>query len=571
VFRWGLEKITFSGGQEIPLDFGSVLILIGPNSSGKSRALLEIEQALASPGTHRVVVEAVNCLREGTPEAFTQWLKDNYPSRLESDGNLYFRTKGAVLPADGVERAWRGGDTLQGAQPFLTHRLGTQERLRISDRVGSIDPYHEPPHAYIHVLQASDDLMRRVSEEVRSAFDTDIIINWGAGPEVGFHVGQEPRRDADRHPVSQAYLDELNGLPRLDAEGDGIRSFVGGLLSALCGAHPVLMTDEPEAFLHPPQARRLAAALARTAAAQQRQLIIATHSADVVVGALEESDRVSVCRLTREQTDAGDINNASLLDSAHLRKLWSRPLLRSSAALDGLFHEGVVVCESDADCRFYEAILRRMEVLGLIGRAADLYFVHGGGKAQLATLARAYRSLDMRTAVIADIDLLRIRKEIADVAEALGADLTEVDSLYNSVYSALSDRAPVTSLKDSASGVRAILDEAQKAGSLSGEKRRKIVQLLDNADSWSEAKRYGFTKPRGGKSKDANDLQERLAAAGLFLVPIGELECWWREGPAEKAEWAVEAIRKVTEDPHSMAEATAFVTKPCRWFGYQID
>lgn len=570
-FRWGISSITFSGGQEVGLDSGSVLILIGPNNGGKSRALRDIEAFFASPDSVRPVVPSVGAVREGTAELFQQWLEHHYPCRADAEGRRHLRTKGARLAVNNVHGIWQTGDDLRGAQAFLVHRLGTEERLTITNRVDSIDPYRDQPRAYIHVLQAKDELKRKASDEVRNAFGADLIINWGAGRGVGFHVGHEPEHDGVRDRVSEEYLNELNRLPHLDSEGDGIRSFVGGLLAALCGAHPVLMIDEPEAFLHPPQARRLSAALARTAKELGRQLIMATHSADVVRGALEESQRVSVCRITRETTQDRDVNHASLLQSEQLARLWSKPLLRSSAAFDGLFHEGVVVCEADADCRFYEAILRRMETAGRIDRAADLHFVHGAGKGQLASLARAYRSLHTPTAVVADLDLLRNEDEIAAVVDALGANLAETSGLFNAVHSALCSSPPLTSFEDFLSGARAILHDSEKTGTLSPEKRKDLQGLLEDAADWSEAKRYGIAKLRGGALQDAEKLVDRWAAMGLFLVPVGELECWWREGPASKSEWFVPAIKRVTEDANSMPEAADFMAKVCRWFGYKTS
>ena len=331
------------------------------------------------------------------------------------------------------------------------------------------------------------------------------------------------------------------------------------------------MIDEPEAFLHPPQARRLSAALARTAEHLGRQLIIATHSADVVRGALEASQHVSVCRITRHTTPDGDVNKASLLESRQLTELWSKPLLRSSAAFDGLFHEGVVLCEADADCRFYEAILRRTEIQGRIERAADLYFVHGGGKGQLSSLARAYRSLDTRTAVVADLDLLRNKDEIADVIDALGANLTEMSSVFSSVHSALASSPPVTSFRDFLSRARAILDQSAQRGALSAEDRRNLQGLLEETADWSEAKRHGIRKLRSSPRRDAESLLGKWADIGLFLVPVGELECWWPQGPPTKNEWFLAAIKKIMQDENSLPEATEFMARVCRWFGYETS
>jgi hypothetical protein len=588
-FRWGISSITFSGGEEVRLESGSVLILIGPNNGGKSRALRDIEGSFALPGSPRPVVPAVTVVREGTAELFLQWLEDHYPWHVGADGRRRLRTKGAQLALDRVDRVWQGGDDLREAHAFLVHRLGTEERLTITNRQASIAPYRDQPQAYIHVLQASDELGRRASEEVKRAFDVDLVINWAGGSRVWFHVGREPARDGIDDRVSQKYASELDRLPDLDSEGDGIRSFVGGLLAALCGAHRVLMIDEPEAFLHPPQARRLSAALARSAKELGRQLIIATHSADVVrgaleasqdvsvcsadvvPGALEASQEVSVCRITRETTSERDVNHASLLESKQLGELWSKPLLRSSAAFDGLFHEGVVVCEADADCRFYEAILRRMETAGRIDGAADLYFVHGGGKGQLGTLARAYKSLHTPTAVVADLDLLRNKDEIAGVIAALGGDPAEMSGLFNGVYSALSSCPPVTSFDDFLSGARAVLDDSEKAGQVTAEHRRALQALLEDQGAWTQAKQHGIAALRGGAMGNAEILLEDWAKIGLFLVPVGELECWWREGPAAKNEWFLAAMKKVTEDPSSMPGATDFMAKVCRSFGYETS
>jgi len=263
-----------------------------------------------------------------------------------------------------------------------------------------------------------------MSAEVRKAFGKDLIINRGGGGHVWFHVGDEPSRTVERDRVSPEYLEDLNQLPQLQNEGDGLRSFVGTLLAAKCGAHPLLLIDEPEAFLHPPQARRLAGILSRSAKELNRQVIIATHSSDVVRGALDESDRVVICRLTRQ----GDVNHAIQLSSAQIKTLWAKPLLRSAAAIDGVFHEGVVVCEADSDSRFYEALLRRLISQQQVTGLTDLYFIHGGGKGEIATLASVYRQLQVPVAAVADLDLLRQQPEFEKVVSTLGGDFKQLET-----------------------------------------------------------------------------------------------------------------------------------------------
>ncbi|MCH7861186.1 MAG: hypothetical protein IH998_05730, partial [Proteobacteria bacterium] len=118
-----------------------------------------------------------------------------------------------------------------------------------------------------------------------------------------------------------------------------------------------------------------------------------------------------------------------------------------------------------------------MEMEGQIGRAIDLYFIHGGGKGQLGTLARAYRSLKTSTAVIADLDLMRNEAEISDVISALGGDFAATDGLFRSVHSALSSRPPITSVKKFVARARTILQDSEKRESVSTENRRELLDL----------------------------------------------------------------------------------------------
>ena len=132
-----------------------------------------------------------------------------------------------------------------------------------------------------------------------------------------------------------------------------MRSFSGVLLNIIAGNKSVTLLDEPEAFLHPPQARLLGEILAKHTH-QNKQLFISTHSEDFLKGLLTTGkENVRVVRINRE----GDINHMSLLDNEGVRTLWKDPILRFSNILSGLFHSKVVICEADTDCRFYQSVV----------------------------------------------------------------------------------------------------------------------------------------------------------------------------------------------------------------------
>ena len=221
-----------------------------------------------------------------------------------------------------------------------------------------------------------------------------------------------------------------------------------------------------------------------------------------------------------------------MLGSAELNTLWSKPLLRSAAAVDGLFHRGAVICEADADARFYTSIAAALESEGRLAGASDVYFAAGGGKGSLATLAGSYTRLGLPTAVVADLDLLRNDAELDAVLKSLGSDLARFRGRYNSVISSLNAIPPVQSIGEFVKGARKVLIKVAESKKLSSEMRKELFRLLENAADWSEVKRLGISKHRGGSLTTGQDLLEEWRSLGLFLVPVGELEGWWPAGPA---------------------------------------
>lgn len=562
VFKWGIDNLVFSGGEKVAIHPASILILIGPNSSGKTTVLKDID-TLLSRGEDQPVkaILDIETFLEGDADQFLSWFQDSYPSTLKGS-NRFFLTKGLSFGEQNFAAVWEHLISKNRSYPifkFLCHKLDTESRLRLGNPTSSRNIYEQHPEEYIHITQLDERLMEQISAEVRKAFGKSLIINWAGGNGVWFHVGDEPERNRERDRVSAEYIKELNQLPHLETEGDGIRSFVGTLLAFLCGNHPVLLIDEPEAFLHPPQIRRLTGLLAKNAEESNRQIIIATHSGEVIRGALSQSERVAICRVTRQD----DSNHAALLESERIRELWAKPLLRSAAAVDGVFHNGVVVCESDSDSRFYEALVHRLEPTGSIQSPADFYFIHGGGKGELATLARVYIDLRVPVAVIADLDILKTRGEFQKLFSLLGGNFDRVQGIYNSTVSALNNLPPHKSVADFLYEAREVLNRVEEQIRVAPEDRKALIELINYSGDWSEAKKYGIRKLRGGEHEASIQLLTVCKEVGLFLVPYGELERWWDGGPSDKNEWFARAIELITADQDSFSEASQFMADVC--------
>jgi energy-coupling factor transporter ATP-binding protein EcfA2 len=553
MFEWGIKSLKFSSGDEISVERASTLIILGPNSSGKSTALKNILYSITNSNPLQVIV-GLDFFLSGDKDNLLTWLKTNYPIH----DNRFLTADGMIFKGE-YETLWttllnNNRIAARNHTSFFIQLLDTTTRLILAD-VALRDDLNKPePKRYIHLLQLDGNLKTKISAELHKAFGVDLEINFGGSNKVWFHVGNLPEKSENESKLSPIYLERLNKLPHIEQEGDGIRSFVGTLLATMCGKHPVLLIDEPEAFLHQKQAEQLANILSKSAEELNRQVIIATHSAAIVRGALEGSNRVAVCRLTRE----GDINHASLLDSHQLKQLWSKPLLRSVSAVAGVFYTGVVICEAESDVRFYESILRYLESDNKLERNVDLYFTSGGGKGQLATFANAYKSLKIRVATIADLDLLRREGEFKKTFEILGGDFSKIAKIYKEVSLGLNDLPPTKSSPDFISETEKILAEARAQG-LTPDHLKAINNLLADAKKWSQAKRYGIKKLKGGVHKSAIKLLAACKSHGLFLVPCGELESWWNAGSVDKDQWALEALEEISSNPNTFFEAQKFV------------
>jgi hypothetical protein len=132
----------------------------------------------------------------------------------------------------------------------------------------------------------------------------------------------------------------------------------------------------------------------------------------------------------------------------------------------------------------------------------------------------------------------------------------------------LGDQGAVIDVQDFIAEFKELLTAVDAAQRLSPENKRKAAELIENAADWSEAKKYGLDKLKGGARTAAKNLIEAGQKVGLFLVEKGELEGWWRDGPANKREWITAAITSVAEDPSVFEDAQDFVAGVCKHFGY---
>ena len=405
-----LKSITFNDETKIMLNHNSIIVFTGANNSGKSQILRDIENTLKSTSTPIAIIA-----KSAEYEYFgeideAQFLSERFC--LDKEGRYKLLGTGNSFPLNVLQSHWKGQRLNNGLYALFVKRLCTELRLTASN---ALKRYDEPEKHPMYKLNKSESLAEKLSGYFRQAFGVDLIVNRNEMQSIPLHVGQAPDKKSFTIDRQDEYYDLVADLPKLEEQGDGMRSFASILLDTFTSEHCITLIDEPEAFLHPPQARILGKMLAKNNP-NDRQLFISTHSEDFLQGLLDaDSENVTVIRINREN----NINKMSVLPNEEIKKLWKNPILRYTNILSGLFHEKVVVCESDYDCLFYQAVINAIyEHKNEI--APDILFTHCGGKSRIKDVTKALKAVNVPVVAICDFDLLNASQNFRPIVESLG-------------------------------------------------------------------------------------------------------------------------------------------------------
>lgn len=555
-----LKRVVFASGLELTLGREDILVVIGPNNSGKSATLRELASRVRD-GSKSVLISDVEL------ERLTQLadLVAAYTPFANQSGQVSIGHHGFHLTHLNM---WWGGVPTAAIGPFLGARILAE--LSTRERLGDCDPAplydRRMPFSADHPFQhfhKDDKLEIRASKLFRRAFKKDLVIHRGNSTNIPAYIGDRPKPAKGERTDSTSYYDRIEALDRLEVQGDGMRSFTSILGRVLAEDRPIILIDEPEAFLHPPQARMLADIIASENAG--RQTLIATHSSDVLQGLLtKHASRVSVVRLKR--TAAG--GSAVLLSSEEVAELWKDPILRFSNILDGLFHDAVIVTEADADCRFYEALAASSlpdEQL------PDLHYTYSGGKDRLPVVIKALKGLGVPVVTIADFDLLNNDSPLSKIVGAHGGDWTVIEPQWRAVKVAVEQSKMFLDADKFKLEIQAVLKGIKSGGSVDKDALRRVKELARSASAWDNAKKSGLASlPNGTPYNAAETLLMSLKELGIFVAPVGEMEGFCRSVGGHGPRWVEEAMKRDLKGDPDLAGARKFVEEIVKYLNAKL-
>lgn len=560
-----IKRLVLTGLSE--LDCSGLLVIVGPNSSGKTQLLRDIKERISGEPRGLVVAKE---LEVDTPDhqSFLRCLKAEgyiYSAWDENDQEQLVPMTTFVGTGQGAQNVgtiqleqWRTQSSQASARnrrneyfgwlsKFLVTVLFLENRLTSLTTVNTIDFETQPPSNDLHALHLNDPARAALSKEVKRAFSKAIWSDSIRGSRLCLRISED-----GQVPDSEARLsvNEMAKYRTIESEGDGLKSYVATVISLLLGRRPVTVIDEPEMCLHPPQAFNLGQFIGENATSKNTATFVATHSSQILRGIVQTARVLQIVRLTRSSNGFA----ARRVDSSVLAEAMKKPTVRAETVLDGIFSQAVAIIEGDGDRIVYQAAWER------VGgeRNFDIHFTAAGGTGGIADTSQLYHVLGIPVAVIADLDLVtdvgklrRILTSLCDnnaTVDALMDDLVEVAATIRKLPPTVSEEETRNQLLGFSS------KEFDWSAGDDRTLRHSLSALGNSLDGMRRVRGGGIRELPPEVSVPLQALVDKLMEQGLFLVPVGELEEWLSDcnisaSKHKKWAWANEAAEYIRTNP----------------------
>lgn len=281
-----ISKIVFNNGIEVDINKNDIIVFVGPNNAGKSQALKDI-YSLSAEKTSTTVVSDIKIVKNDEPLVT---VLDSIARGTEQNGYMIYSVLGNDFSYwfTNTEASFPRWYSYKNFRNLFVANLDTSARLNICNPPTNIRRDQAKQHP-IHYAAFDGKYRKWLSDNFKKAFGIEVTPNTQYGSAIPLCIG-EPIKLADKFEDEQqrleAYAEILETYKQVQNQGDGIKSFTGILLYLMLNYYRTYLIDEPESFLHPPQARIMGQIIGNTLTDNQ-QAFITTHSEEILKGLLE--------------------------------------------------------------------------------------------------------------------------------------------------------------------------------------------------------------------------------------------------------------------------------------------
>ena len=297
-----ISQIKFNNGESVDIKGDDIVVFVGPNNVGKSQALNDIYK-LSSELVHGTIINDLTIVKFKKP--IGEMLSELTSATRSDSTYQYYSVRGdeytiySNTDSDFHHSIKRFGPYYK----LFVNNLDTENRLRICRPPESVNrkaPWVHP----IHYAAFESKYRKWLASKFMEAFGTTLIPYKAFGASIPLCIGKpvvipDKYKDCDEATKHDIYEEILSSYPQVHEQGDGIKSFTGILLNLMLDYYCTFLIDEPESFLHPPQAYIMGEIIGQTLTNKQ-QAFISTHSEEIIKGLLEACPkRVKIIRITR--------------------------------------------------------------------------------------------------------------------------------------------------------------------------------------------------------------------------------------------------------------------------------
>jgi hypothetical protein len=254
---------------------------------------------------------------------------------------------------------------------------------------------------------------------------------------------------------------------------------------------------------------------------------------------------INVIRLSRDN----DLTKFRQLPTKIVNEVSKDPLLSSLPILDSVFYRGVILCEGNSDRVFYKSVMAK-----LIDYDEDILFINTHGKHVMKNIIPFVKESKVPFKLIADFDLLLSADEFDELVRRLTTEkkCREIISTRKMFSQIVIGKTEQELKQQTFQKLKRLLDKKSETSSMPLTKLKRSVENFSEKSKTDKIKRNGINGIKNEHKSLAQQLIEDSKKNGLFIVPYGDLESWFREN-VDKKEWIEFALANVNNNnisPH---------------------
>lgn len=543
-------NLNFASGASFSLENDSIVVFVGPNSSGKSQSLRDLWRVITNVSHAKgVSITNASVKKNGTAKQYQKFLQQN--SIIHENKRIMSGLN--ISPPEAVDNEWNRDRIVHMGRVFASF-IKADDRFSAISKRDRIDRSKDKATYPLQALDFDPGVERQVSRSFHKIFGQQLMLDRGAGAVVNLHVGPRPDPSVFSGEFAPEFSSEVRKRPDMIDEGDGLKAAAGLFLQILAIPKSIYLIDEPDVFLHPPQAYVAAKETIETTTG--KQLFLATHNAHFVRGLLDaNSERVILVRLDR----SGTSQYVNVIEKDVFLKIGADPLTKFSNLLDALFFRTSVICENEADCLFYRNLCRAVDQSG---RDENVFWLSAHGKQNIRKFSTVLKKFGLRVVSIPDLDIINNEANLRSLVESHDGNWADFESDFSTVAGFVRSRKPTVAANDVKLKIIQILDklESNRDDLFPAGTSEQIRAVMSGASPWRELKESGIASLGRGQNRiAAESLITNLRSIGILVPPVGEMESFFPVSGKHGIEWVNDVLSSVdVKCDEKLSEARKF-------------